>query len=319
MMKYFIAIDSGGYKTESILFDQTGRVLAYERGRGANAFDIGVAEATDRIRFAADSVRARLPEGDDITAVFASVSAAFYFPEIQQRLARHFSKAKCRVDGVVTSVMAAGLGKDDGVCLISGTGSYCCVRQAGKHRHYIGSSGYMLDTGGSGYVMAQQALIATQRERDGRGPATLLTPILEAEMGETLREHLPVIYAGGRAYISSFAPAVFAAKKQGDAVATKIVDDAVDYFAEAMQTAEEVMGRPYRGVLGGGVFLHVPEFTEAVCARAPEDCTMQLIDMPALYGDALEAMWLAEENVNYDFKSHFLYSYARQAGEGINW
>ena len=26
-MKYFIAIDSGGYKTESILFDQTGNVI----------------------------------------------------------------------------------------------------------------------------------------------------------------------------------------------------------------------------------------------------------------------------------------------------
>ena len=314
-MKYFIAIDSGGYKTESILFDQTGKVLAYERGRGANAFDIGVAEAGDRIRFAADNMRARMPEGGELTAVFGSISAASFFPEIEQRLARHFGKAKCRMDSIVTSVMAAGLGKDDGVCLISGTGSYCCVRQAGKHRHYIGSSGYMLDTGGSGYVMAQQALIATQRERDGRGPSTLLTPILEAEMGETLRDHLPVIYAGGRAYISSFVPAVFAAKKQGDEVATRIVNNAVDYFAEAMQTAREVMGRPFRGVLGGGVFLHVPEFVEAVCERAPENCTMQLIDTPTLYGAALEAMWLAGENVTYDFKSHFLYSYARQAGE----
>lgn len=319
-MKYFIAIDSGGYKTESILFDQTGKVYAYARGRGANAFDIGVAEASDRIRDAAENMKARMPADGEIASVFGSISASYYFPEIEQRLKRQFGKAKVKMDSVVSSVMAAGLGKDDGVCLISGTGSYCCVRKKdNEHRHYIGSSGYMLDTGGSGYVIGQQALIATQRERDGRGPATLLTPILEAEMGETLREHLPVIYAGGRAYISSFAQAVFAARKQGDEVASRIFDDAVNYFAEAMQTAYQIMGHPYRGVLGGGVFLHVPEYTEAVCERAPEGCEMKLLDTPTLYGAALEAMWLAEEKENYDFKSRFLYSFARQAGDNYGW
>ena len=319
-MKYFIAIDSGGYKTESILFVQTGKVHAYARGRGANAFDIGVAEASDRIRDAAENMRSRMPEDGEIASVFGSISVAYYYPEIEKRLARQFGKAKCKMDSVVSSVMAAGLGKDDGVCLISGTGSYCCVRQkSAEHRHYIGSSGYMLDTGGSGYVLGQKALIATQRERDGRGPATLLTPILEAEMGETLREHLPVIYAGGRAYISSFAQAVFAARKQGDEVATRIFNEEVDYFAEAMQTAYRIIGHPYRGVLGGGVFRHVSEYAEAVIDRAPEGCHMQLIDTPTLYGGALEALWLAGENDNYDFKSRFLYSYARQAGENTGW
>ena len=122
-MKYFIAIDSGGYKTESILFDQTGKVYAYARGRGANAFDIGVAEASDRIRDAAENMKARMPADGEIASVFGSISASYYFPEIEQRLKRQFGKAKVKMDSVVSSVMAAGLGKDDGVCLISGTGS----------------------------------------------------------------------------------------------------------------------------------------------------------------------------------------------------
>ena len=44
-MKYYIAIDSGGYKTESILFEETGKVIAFERGRGANAFPDACGEA----------------------------------------------------------------------------------------------------------------------------------------------------------------------------------------------------------------------------------------------------------------------------------
>ena len=66
-MKYYIAIVSGGFKTESILFEETGKVIAFEHGRGANAFDIGVSEATDRIRGTAENLRARLPEGGEIT------------------------------------------------------------------------------------------------------------------------------------------------------------------------------------------------------------------------------------------------------------
>ena len=38
-MKYYIAIDAGGTKTDSVLFDQEGHVLARDLRRGANAFD----------------------------------------------------------------------------------------------------------------------------------------------------------------------------------------------------------------------------------------------------------------------------------------
>ena len=318
-MKYYIAIDSGGYKTESILFEETGKVIAFERGRGANAFDVGVTEATDRLRSAAENMKARVPKGGEIRGVFGSISVSHFYPEIEQRIARSFKDAKVHMDSVVSSVMAADLGKEDGVCLISGTGSYCCVRRKGQHRHYIGSGGYMLDTGGSGYFLGQQALMAAQRDRDGRGPTTMLTDMLEAEMGETLYEHLPVIYAGGRAYISSFTRTVFAAAREGDAVATRIVKDGVNFFDEALQTAYRIMGRPFRGVLGGGVFLHVPEYAEAVLACAPENCVLKVMETPTLYGAALEAMWLTGDPISDEFKSRFLYSYARQANPDSGW
>ena len=76
-MKYYIAIDSGGYKTESILFEETGKVIAFERGRGANAFDVGVTEATDRLRSAAENMKARVPEGGEKAERSEGFSAAF--------------------------------------------------------------------------------------------------------------------------------------------------------------------------------------------------------------------------------------------------
>ena len=311
-MKYYIAIDAGGNKTDSVLFDATGNVIAREFGRGANAFDIGPTEAGARICAAVDSLKSRLPAGEKLSAVFGSISVSYYYPEIQQRVARHVGNARCHMDSVVSSVMAPVLGKEDGVCLISGTGSYCCVREKNKHRFYIGSSGYMLDTGGSGYVLGQQALIASQREHEGRGPKTLITELVEKEMGETVLEHLPVIYMGGRAYISSFAHVVFNARAQGDAVAQKIFDDGVDYFAEALQTAYRHLGeKPFRCVLGGGIFLHHPEYGAAVRARAPQGCELITLETPAVYGGALEAIWLDGEEAEPGFRTRFMETYSR--------
>lgn len=305
-MKYFIAIDAGGNKTSSVLFDQTGRVHARDLRRGANAFDIGPAEASARICGAIDVLIDALPGGEKLSAVYGSVSAAHYYPEITRRAARSAGGAPCRMEGVVYSVMASVMGHEDGVCLISGTGSYAAARKGDQPMFYIGSSGYMLDTGGSGYVLGRSALIAAQRERDGRGPKTLLTQIVERDMGEKVIDHLPVIYAGGRAYVSSFAHAVFEGRAMGDALATEIFEEGVESFAEAVRRAYEYMGGPFRAALGGGLFLNYPEYAQALRAKTPAGCELVLADTPAVYGAALEAMWLSGEEAPEGFKEKFL-------------
>lgn len=318
-MKYYIAIDAGGNKTEGVLFDQTGEILAIVSGRGANPFDLGPSETSERLNAAVSALKKHLPADAKLSAVFGSISAAYYYPEIEQQLARNAGCAHCKLDGVVSSVMAAMLGHEDGVCLISGVGSYVCVREAGKHRFFIGSTGYMLDTEGSAFVLGQQAINAAQRERDGRGPKTMLTTLLEKEMQETVLEHLPVIYSAGRAYIASFAHNVFTARSLGDPVATEIFDRGVQYYADAMQVAYQRMGRPFRAALGGGVFLHFPEYVEAVRAKAPEGCELLLLDTPALYGGALEAIWLTGKEPEAGFRDRFVAAFRQVPVEKPAW
>ena len=318
-MKYYISIDAGGNKSVGVLFDQTGAVIACEEGRGANSFDIGPAETSARLCAAVDSLKTHLPEGARLSAVFGSISAAYYYPEVEVQVKRHADGAKCKLDGVVSSVMAAVLGRDDGVCLISGVGSYCCVRQKGEHRFFIGSTGYMLDTEGSGYVLGREALNAAQRERDGRGPKTKLTEMIEKEIGETVQEHLPVIYTGGRAYIASFAHNVFSARSMGDPVATGIFNRAVDHFSEALNAAYKHIGHPFKVAIGGGVFLHFPEYVEAVRAKAPAGCELIVLDTPAVYGSALEAVWLTGEAPEAGFRSRFIETFNRHPSKRAAW
>lgn len=48
-MKYCIAIDGGGSKTEIVLFDETGHILRRHVGQGGNPTDIGAEEARRRM------------------------------------------------------------------------------------------------------------------------------------------------------------------------------------------------------------------------------------------------------------------------------
>ena len=48
-MRYLVAIDSGGTKTDTVLFDETGHILCRDLSPGANGMDIGKSEAVRRI------------------------------------------------------------------------------------------------------------------------------------------------------------------------------------------------------------------------------------------------------------------------------
>ena len=43
-MGYFIALDAGGTKTETLLLDESGRILLREISLGCNAMDMGLEE-----------------------------------------------------------------------------------------------------------------------------------------------------------------------------------------------------------------------------------------------------------------------------------
>ena len=112
-MKYYIAIDAGGTKTDSVLFDQEGHVLARDLRRGANAFDLGPMEAAARISGAVEMLQERLSEDAKISGVYGAVSAAHYYPEIARAVSRAAGGAPCQFNGVVYNVMAAVLGRED--------------------------------------------------------------------------------------------------------------------------------------------------------------------------------------------------------------
>lgn len=308
-MTYHIALDSGGSKTESVLFSSDGKVLAKDRRAGANPMDIGLKTAYDRYIGAVDALMEHLPEGVKVSSLFGCVAGCDPFPQICAGIKERIGGAPCILGSDTLSILSAMIGKEDGVCLISGTGSACQYRRNGEIVNRIGGYGYLLDTGGSGYVLGRSAIMATLRAEDGRGTHGILTHMVEEKMGACVREHMPVIYEKGRPYIASFALLVFAARRQGDAEAKRIFEKNTDYYAEALMAMLRFAGKPFKVVCGGSVFQKAPEYCESLRQKAPAGCEIIRLDKPVVYGAALNALWLVGLEEDKNFEGNFLNTY----------
>ena len=60
-MEYFIGMDAGGTKTESVLFDETGHILRRTVHPGCNPMDIGIEGTRERALKAAEELAASAP------------------------------------------------------------------------------------------------------------------------------------------------------------------------------------------------------------------------------------------------------------------
>lgn len=310
-MTYHIALDSGGSKTESVLFSSDGCVLAKDRRAGANPLDIGFEMAYERYTGAVDALLVHLPKGEKISSLFGCVAGCDPFPQIREGIQQRIGGAPTVLGSDTLSILSAMIGKEDGVCLISGTGSACQYRKDGEIVKRIGGYGYMLDTGGSGYVLGRSALMATLRAQDGRGEHGVLTHLVEEITGPSIRSHMPVIYAegNGRPYIAAFAPLVFKARKLGDPEAIRIFEKNTDYYAEALQAMYRFAGHPFKVVCGGSVFQNALEYSESLRTKAPEGCEIITLNKPVVYGAALMALWLCGLEAENRFESNFLITY----------
>ena len=206
--------------------------------------------------------------------------------------------------GVITSA----IGARDGCCIVCGTGTSLFARVNGG-LHHIGGWGYLIDTWGSGYVLGREAIRAALRQADGRGPDTKLYKLVCDKLGAPPETSIPTIYAGGRPFIASFAGTVFAARKQGDAVAEAIFEQGAESLAEFTHTAERYFTGGFDVVLSGGIFAAFPEYAQAVQRKGSARANMIRPEVPPVCGCALENV-LAEGPVDEKaFRAVFMKDY----------
>ena len=310
-MRYFIAIDSGGTKTDAVLFDETGHILTRSLTMGCNAMDIGIDTACQHLLSVIQELASKVPADGTLAALYSGVAATDYFNGALGKFVQpHFPGVKMRFEDDAVNLISGTLGHKDGCCIIGGTGSSLYARIDGKIIH-LGGWGYLIATGGSGYAIGRDALLAAFRYCDGRSCKTLLYDLIKEQMGMPPEENIPGIYAGGRPYIASFARTVFLARKEGDETAEQIFQKAVYSLAELTYAAERHFGGPYDGVMGGGIFAAFPEYAQALKEQASPMANLIRSEVPPILGGVVEALWEGGIEDSPEIRHRFIDDYSR--------
>ena len=274
---HVLGIDAGGTKTVCFLADERGHVVSEARGGGANLQAAGELEV-EKVLHAVmeEAIGERDVKPDAICLGIAGVDRESDATAVRGIMRRIGFKARTLVVNDALIALVAGAGEQPGVVIVAGTGSIAYGRDAVNHAARAGGWGHILGDEGGGFWIGRSALNAVVREFDGRGPTTLLTGLVLADMHlASPTELIHAVYGGGlhRNAIAGVAAVVQRAADAGDAVAADIITRAgveLSAAAGSVITRLAMRGDQFPILLAGGVFRGVPALVSQVSARLVE-------------------------------------------------
>lgn len=244
-----LGVDGGGTKTEFVLIDRAGRVLARHRDAGSYHLQVGV-----------DGLRAVLQRGlvalfSQAHATAADVEHAFFgmpahgedsglqpsLDALPEPLLGH-RRYRCGNDMVCT--WAGSLAGADGIGIVAGTGAIGYGERAGRALRASGW-GELFGDEGSAYWVAIQGLNAFSRMTDGRLPQGPLHALVMREFGLRSELDLCARMMGpqvARDEIASLSGLVATAAAAGDSTALGIFQSAGRELAQVAQALRERLG-----------------------------------------------------------------------------
>jgi N-acetylglucosamine kinase-like BadF-type ATPase len=231
-LKYFLGFDGGGTHLRGCLIDESGNVLA-----AALHPPVSFPKLKEKIGEPVAALANELQKRGGLSG--ATISAAGFCstgvgrPADRELVERALDEKKIAQKIIAESDALAALtgafGGAPGIIVIAGTGVICFGRAPNGEIIRVGGWGYLLGDEGSGFAVAQAALIAALKDWDGRGAKTALRAIFEKHFAVASVElMISQIYSSDfdRGKFAELAPLVFAAADQGDAVAQEIIKNA---------------------------------------------------------------------------------------------
>ena len=292
---YFLGIDGGGTKTALLLQDESGNIVRKLEVTGCNPMDIGFEKSAQILRSALYEICGDIAFSR--VYVFSGVAGGTSgdMPEKFNRLFSGLGFAGFSCDSDNRNIIAAGLGEDDGISLILGTG-ICAYIQKNKKHSRIAGWGYLIDNGGSGYNLGRDALNAYLCALDKTGQPTAITEEIDRIFSGGAQKLMAYIYSGGKKTVASFAPVVFSAAEKNDAVAIAILQRNMKEAAHIVETASKnFSGDKVKVVVAGGL-TNCPVVIEYLkkYLKNPQRYDIQILDKEPVYGALMLAKGVKE-------------------------
>jgi glucosamine kinase len=284
-----IGVDGGGTKTECILVDVEGNIVAVHVGAGCNPSVVGPSQARSIVMAALESLRAQAaaqvvevsPSGSSdpwsalsVTMLCMAGSRAFW---------QAFAADLAGFGRVVTTddslpVLELATHGQPGLVLHAGTGSFVAARAPDGSVHYAGGLGWRFGDPGSGYDLGRRAIVRALREAQGSAAATPLGTLVRehTQLGPNADAstitHYFYHHAEANRQIATLAPGVLRLAGEGDHVAREIV---MESSSELLELATHIAAKHFpvgqlgtvRAGLSGPILTH-PALAPALMARS---------------------------------------------------
>jgi N-acetylglucosamine kinase-like BadF-type ATPase len=288
-MSYKIGVDGGGTKTECMLIDADGRMVAAHVGAGCNPSVIGPDQAASIVSAALHSLRARAAAhfaevhgraADPQTLIAATLLCMAghrtFWQELAQKLTG-FGRVATTDDS--PPVLELATDGRPGLVLHSGTGSFVAARAPDGSVHYAGGLGWRFGDAGSGYDLGRRAISRGLLELQGWAPPSRLGPLVRehAQLAESADAGMVTRYyyqqTEPNRVIAALAPAVLRLAAGRDEAARELVLASTGELLEfAVTVATGLFSASLlAGVTAGvsGPILTHPFVHEALAGRAP--------------------------------------------------
>jgi N-acetylglucosamine kinase-like BadF-type ATPase len=263
-----LGIDAGATKTECLLADETGSILAKARGPGAN-FQLFT---EDDVAFALGGLVSQVLPGQrsSVDALCVGMAGAGRERDFKV-MGRILERLGAARENIVTHdaliALVAGASERYGVVLIVGTGAAAFGVDRNGREARAGGWGPLLGDEGSAYWMGLRALRSVMRAHDGRAAKTLLERSVLSRLGlDEVEAMVHRVYRElAREEIAALAPLVQQAADLGDGEAQAIIDDAVREFVRAVESVIgrlDLAGKEFPLVLSGGLWKAVPVLSQ---------------------------------------------------------
>lgn len=253
-----IGFDGGGTKTEGILLDSSGSVVAVHVGVGCNPSIVGPDQARSIVLAALDSLRARAISQAATAAPWGPppmITSTMLCMAGSRSFWQGFAADLTGYGQVLTSddslpVLELATHGQPGIVLHGGTGSFVAARGPDGSLHYAGGLGWRFGDAGSGYDIGRRAVVRALLEAQNcAAPSSLGALVCDhAQLGRgtdaNAITHFFYHHKEPNRVISALAPAVLHLAGDGDEIARELV---INSAVELLQLATSVAVKLFPG------------------------------------------------------------------------
>lgn len=179
-MNYRVGVDGGGTKTELILVDSAGVVIATHTAAGCNPSQGGLENARVIMADALQALCCKLPAGSVQSTLLCMAGSPAFWSEFVVGLTGYGRIASAPDSLPVLELATNGA---PGLVLHAGTGSFVAARGLDDSIHYAGGLGWKMGDAGSGFDLGRRGIALALLELQGWTKPSPLGEALKAHTG----------------------------------------------------------------------------------------------------------------------------------------